>query len=360
MEKNIQTIIENYLKDLELSGVNLTNNRSAIGIFRKYTVDENLDFLKLTIPQAQDYQTYLSTKTNEQGQTHYSRVTVSTLIDKVRRFYDHLKKRKLIHSNPFKEISRVKRVKSLPRNVLTEENMEKLLRVLKEFHKRDNLFDRRKIYRAHVIAELMYSTGARINEVSKLKVSDIDFSRNTVRVHDDKTNKERDCILSEYASKVIRIYVDEMKEYVIFGKNGGDINLLFGSKGHLVIWINEILNNECAALELGRFTSHCFRHSLGFHLLRAGCDIRYVKEILGHENISTTQIYTRVDKLDLKRIVDEYHPRSHGRATSEACDQPRRVTGRDEQGADMDVERAEKHGRAADEIRDQARKVKLA
>ena len=56
-------------------------------------------------------------------------------------------------------------------------------------------------------------------------------------------------------------------------------------------------------------TTHHFRHAVGFHLLRAGCDIRYIKEILGHEELGTTQIYTKVDKLDLKKVIDEFHPR---------------------------------------------------
>ena len=74
-------------------------------------------------------------------------------------------------------------------------------------------------------------------------------------------------------------------------------------------WLNTILNKESKRLGFGHFSSHNFRHAVGYHLLRAGCDIRYIQSILGHKKLSSTQIYTRVDKEDLRRIIDKYHPR---------------------------------------------------
>jgi integrase/recombinase XerD len=299
-----------YLNDLKAQNVRTTTHKSSLNKFFAWERDRGFDFLRLRVSEAHDFQLQLVTKTDETGQARYSAVTVSTIVDQVRRFYDYLRKRKLIHTNPFREIQTIKRKKSLPRNILNEEDMSRLLRVFREFWKGERLNERRRLYRAHVISEFMYATGARINEVMKIKRDDIDFIRNTVTVFDDKTKKGRECILNEYAAKVVRIFVDEMREHVFNAtRNRGKDAALFGAARSLVIWLKDILNKESGKLGLGRFTSHGFRHALGFHLLRAGCDIRFIKEILGHEELGTTQIYTKVDKLDLKNVIDVFHPR---------------------------------------------------
>ncbi len=286
-----QTILTEYLAELKSQGINTTTHKSCMKTFLNHAISAGIDIMRLSITEAQGFQLYLATKTNEDGQIALSKITVVTIIDRVRRFYDYLKRRRLIHANPFNEIQKIKIVKSLPRNILSEENMDRFLRHLKEFWKGDNLFERRRLYRAHVISELMYSTGARINEVMKLKVSDIDFTRNTVVVRDDKTGKSRECILNEYASKVLKIYIDDMRRHIFTRniKRSGDP--LFGAGPSLVISLNGVLNKERG------------------HLLKAGCDIRYIKEILGHEDLGTTQIYTKVDKIDLRDVIDKYHPR---------------------------------------------------
>jgi len=225
-------------------------------------------------------------------------------------FYDYLRKRKLIPANPFREIRKVKRMKGLPKNILNEAQMSAFLKTLKEFWKGADLTERRKLYKAHVIAEFMYSTGSRINEVMKLTADDIDFLRGTVAVRDSKTGKSRECILGEYAAKVLKIYVEDTREYVLFGKNGGDARLLFGSKTNLKTWLNAFLGAECGKLGLPKVTTHHFRHAVGYHLLRAGCDIRYIQELLGHEKLSTTEVYTKVDKEDLRAVLDRFHPRT--------------------------------------------------
>jgi site-specific recombinase XerD len=308
MNEKQSEILKEYLSFLHTQGVKTTNHKSGVRMFLSYANAAGIDILRLRIAEAQEFQLYLATKTKDDGKIALSKVTVSSIVDRVRRFYDYLKKRKLIHANPFNEIQKIKVVKGFPRNILNEGNMDKFLRHLKEFWKGENLFERRRLYRAHVIAELMYSTGARINEVTKLDANDIDFTRNTVLVRDSKTGKSRECILNEYASKILRIYIDDMRECVMTASRRKG-NPLFGGNESLTIWLNGILNKESERLGMGRFTSHNFRHAVGYHLLRAGCDIRYIKEILGHEDLGTTQVYTKVDKEDLRNIIDEFHPR---------------------------------------------------
>jgi site-specific recombinase XerD len=289
--------------------------------FFKWVNDFGFDFIHLCIAEAQEYQLYLCTKTNEDGSVHYSRVTVSTMVDRIRRFYEYLRKIKVIHSNPFNEIQTIRQKKTIPKNILNEEEMSKFLRHFREFNKAKNLIERRRLYRAHVLAEFMYSTGARINEVMKVRREDIDFLRGTVIVYDDKTGKSRECILNEYAAKVLQIFIEEMRSYALVS-NIKRSDSLFGAGSSLVVWFNGVLTSESAKLGLSKVTTHHFRHAVGFHLLRAGCDIRYIKEILGHEELGTTQIYTKVDKQDLKSVIDKFHPRKINRTKSPETESP--------------------------------------
>ncbi|KKP63781.1 MAG: Tyrosine recombinase XerC, partial [candidate division WS6 bacterium GW2011_GWE1_34_7] len=164
-------------------------------------------------------------------------------------------------------------------------------------------------YKSHIIAELMYSTGARINEIANLKPKDIDFNRGVVKLRDTKSRQIRDGILNDYAGKILQIFISEMREYINFGKNNADNSLIFGSKTNLKIWLNEILNKMSIKLEYGKYSAHNIRHSVGTHLLKNGCDIRHIQEILGHKALSSTQIYTKIEKDELRNVIDEFHPR---------------------------------------------------
>jgi len=310
MTEQQRTIMHEYLEELKSAGRSVKNPQGHLKQFFAYSVENEIEFLRLRLPEAQDFQLYLVTRTNDAGSPAYCKATISTVVGSLTTFYDYLRKRKLIPANPFREIRKVKRMKGLPKNILNEAQMSAFLKTLKEFWKGADLTERRKLYKAHVIAEFMYSTGSRINEVMKLTADDIDFLRGTVAVRDSKTGKSRECILGEYAAKVLKIYVEDTREYVLFGKNGGDARLLFGSKTNLKTWLNAFLGAECGKLGLPKVTTHHFRHAVGYHLLRAGCDIRYIQELLGHEKLSTTEVYTKVDKEDLRAVLDRFHPRT--------------------------------------------------
>jgi site-specific recombinase XerD len=303
---------QEYLHHLKALGKSVKNARLSLRLLREYLESTDVDFRHVKIRHAQDFQAYLSTATDDEGGIRYSKGSVQNFMGSVSSFYDHLRRKKIIYSNPFLEVQRVKTGKSLPKNILHEEEMNVFLSHLKRFGKGGSLIQRRNLYKAHVVAELMYSTGARIHEVMKLKPGDLDFTRGTVRITDTKTARVREGILNGFAEKVLRIYVEEMREYVLFGKNNADPDLLFGARAHLKTWLNGILGKESEKCGLGKFTSHHFRHAVGYHLLRGGCDIRFIQEILGHKQLHSTQIYTKVDKDDLKSVLDEFHPRRLG------------------------------------------------
>jgi site-specific recombinase XerD len=301
---------EAYLKELKLSGKSVKHVTYALGIFFSFLAENDLDLATLRINPAQEFQLYLITRPDESGKARYSKASVLNLIGSVSNFYEFLKRKKVVYANPFLEIDRVKRNESLPKNVLSEKNMDRFLSRLGAFGEMRTLSAKRRLYKAHVVAELMYSTGARVNEISKLKPADIDLEGETVKLKDSKTGKERIAFLNPYALGVLKIYLEETRNNVLFGKNGGDKNLLFGSKTHLKTWLNAILRKEGDSLGFENLTSHSFRHAVGYHLLRGGIDIRYIQEILGHKNLSATQVYTKVDKEGLRKVLEQYHPRA--------------------------------------------------
>jgi len=307
MNKEQKEILAEYIEYLKVRKRNYLGRKSSIKIYFNYLESSGIDFLMVRIPEAQEFQHYLTTLTDDKGKPYYSSVTVVTIVGRVTTFYNYLKRKKYIFSNPFLEIERIKRSKSLPADILNEKEMNKFLKGLRNFMRGKDLIERRQIYKAHVIAEVMYSTGARINEVTTMKITDIDFIRGTIKLRDSKTGKEREGILNNYTEKVLRLYIDEMREHILLRNNNMD--LLFGSSGSIKIWINKILARECERMKLGKITSHHFRHAIGYHLLKGGCDIRYIQEILGHKELSTTQIYTKVVKEDLRGVLDTYHPR---------------------------------------------------
>jgi site-specific recombinase XerD len=319
-EEQSKILIE-YIEHLKFTGKSIKNPKHALNIMFDYMNENNIEFENSKIKDAEDFQSYLATRTDDDPSTSsskcwasnklkYTSITVSGIIARIKTFYEYLKDKRMIYANPFDQIKRIKTGKSLPKNILNEEDMNRLLNALKNFNAGKTLKQRKKLYKMHVISELMYSTGARINEVISLTKDDADFERSVIRLYDRKTKQSRFGFLNEYANKILKIYTEQMRDYVLFGSNNADMRLLFGSRYNLRQMVNDEVNGISRRLKLGHFASHNFRHAVGYHLLKNGCDIRYIQEILGHKKISSTQVYTKVDRKDLKNVIDKFHPRT--------------------------------------------------
>jgi site-specific recombinase XerD len=276
--------------------------------FFLYLEENGYELYEVNYKKAQDYQTCIATLEEPDGGIHYSTSTVRSMTYAAGSFYDFLKTKGIALTNPFKHIRIIKGRKRLPKHIPKEDLMGKFLDSLKCFWKGKSLRQRRELYKVHVIAELMYATGLRISEVAGLTCDDIDLEAGIVLVRDGKGRKDRKAYLNEYAAKVLGIYMSEMREYVNHNKGS---SMLFGVKDGKCLdkALNGRLKDTGKALGIKRFTSHSFRHSLGFHLLRRGCAINFIQLILGHDKISSTSIYTKVEKTDLRSQLDIYHPR---------------------------------------------------
>jgi len=201
--------------------------------------------------------------------------------------------------NKLENIERLKTSKNLPK-VLTIEEVDKLLDI-----ELNTPFD----YRNKAMLELMYSSGLRVSELLSLTLTDIDLNNNLVKVF-GKGSKERIIPIGDYATNALSTYIDEYRIKLI--KRPTDILFLNNhgnnmSRSGFFKIIESIASNKGIKKEL---SPHTLRHSFATHMLECGADLRSIQELLGHENMSTTSIYTHVRSDLLRENYDNFHPRS--------------------------------------------------
>ena len=281
MAVNEKNLLETYLQELAASGYEKGLKWASCRLTRlfEYLEENELNLEDVGVKEAQGYQGWLL-ETGRKDLKSYARGSIHNFLKEAVRFYGFLKKKGVVYTNAFAEVKRVRVELKLPRNILKEKQMNLLLEELSRFEGRKGLQNKVRRYKVHVICELQYSTALRIGEVAGLKEEDIDWKRGVVELREGKGGKSRSVFLNEYAKQLLGLYVKQMRNLVMCGNNNKE--LLFGAgAGRLMTIVNEELSEVASLLELGRFTSHGFRHAVGFHLLKAGCDIRFIQDILG-------------------------------------------------------------------------------
>ncbi|TAG56530.1 MAG: site-specific tyrosine recombinase XerD [Cytophagales bacterium] len=169
--------------------------------------------------------------------------------------------------------------------------------------------------RNRAMMELMYSSGLRVSEVVNLKLSNILFEIGFLRVT-GKGNKERIIPVGNDALKFIKIYIENVRNQIIPQK-GAENFVFFNNKGKNLSRIMVFMFIQKYAKDAGidkKVSPHTFRHSFATHLIEGGADLRAVQEMLGHESITTTEIYTHLDREFLRQMILEFHPRSSVRS----------------------------------------------
>lgn len=165
--------------------------------------------------------------------------------------------------------------------------------------------------RNRAILEVLYSSGLRVSEVVELKRANIYFDLGFLRVV-GKGNKERLVPIGRDAMKYLRIYLDEIRAQLPIQKDFEGFVFLNG-RGRKLSRVSIFLIIKSLARKIGlkkSISPHTFRHSFATHLIEGGADLRAVQEMLGHESITTTEIYTHLDRDYLKQVIREFHPRS--------------------------------------------------
>ncbi len=161
-----------------------------------------------------------------------------------------------------------------------------------------------------VLLEVLYGCGLRVSELVNLKISDLYPEEGYIRII-GKGNKERLVPLGKLAAKQIKLYLQEVRVHIMPKKEAQDI-LFLSNRGRALSRIMVFIIVKDATRKAGirkNISPHTFRHSFATHLIENGADLRAVQEMLGHKSITTTEIYTHIDRRHLREAIDRFHPR---------------------------------------------------
>lgn len=254
--------------------------------------------LRVSYQQLQDFLHFIA----ELGMSSFSQARI---LSGVKAFYKFLVMEELISDDPTVLLEGPKLGRKLP-DTLSFDEIEKLLAAID--------LSSPEGQRNRAILEVLYSCGLRVSECVELKLNHLyleDKEVGFVRVI-GKGNKERLVPIGKDATKYLRIYISQVRPLIAVQK-GYEGHVFLNRRGKKLtrVMIFTIIKNLGATIGLKKTISpHTFRHSFATHLLEGGADLRAVQEMLGHESITTTEIYTHLDRDYLKQVIQEFHPRS--------------------------------------------------
>lgn len=228
------------------------------------------------------------------------RKTISRYISTFRSFWSYLAKQSIVNKNPWKQIKLPKQTLNLPKVLPTED----ILNFLNNINTSSPIGFRNK-----VICETLYGLGLRVAELCSLKLNDCNFEKQECLIH-GKGNYQRIVYIGDVTLSIIRDYVKNVR---IIWKTNESTTLFINKKGNPLSErsIQRIVK-ECA-LKQGfnkPITPHTFRHCYASDMYKGGADLAIIKELLGHKNLTTTEIYTHVANEDLAQTLNESHPRA--------------------------------------------------
>lgn len=221
-------------------------------------------------------------------------------ISALKSFFNYLVFEGLIKDSPISNIEAPKLERKLP-EVLTEDEINQLIKSVNLNH----VFGQRN----KTIIEVLYGTGIRVSELVNLKLSNIFFRESILKVN-GKGDKERFVPLGKIASTEIKTYLNIRDRMKIDSKNTDILFINRYGRKLTRSMIFKIIKDASKSIGLEKKISpHTLRHSFATHLLKNGADLRTIQLILGHESITTTEIYTHLDTFHLEEVLKKYHPR---------------------------------------------------
>ena len=295
MDKLINQFIEYLEYEKGYSKKTIISYEKDLELFNKYLKENKIE--NITNIDYNTIRKYLS----HMHEKKYESSSISRKISTLRSFFKYNLKEKNIKNNPMTLISNPKKEKKLPK-YLNYEEMEKLLNSI-DTSELEGIRDR-------LIIELLYSTGIRVSELVNIKIKDIKIKENQINIL-GKGNKERIVLFGEKAKEMIKIYLNAYKEY--FKGNILNDYLLINKKGKqlttnkIELIVKDVLKKSSLKLNI---SPHTLRHTFATHMLDSGADLKSVQELLGHENLKTTAIYTHISNERLKHVFVNSHPRA--------------------------------------------------
>ena len=269
---------------------------TAVAMQTNHKVDGQ--FLSVDVNTVRGYLAFLNEK-------QYSKATVARKLATLRSFYKFLVKTNQLSTNPVTAVRTPKQEKRLPR-FLEYDQVKKLL----ETPPMDNWLGARD----RAILETLYSTGMRVSELVALNMDDIDFLGEVVHIR-GKGKKERIAPIGSSALQVIQHYI-EFRNKRAQSNSNFDSKVLFVNKHGRRLSTRSVRRKMDKYLKMAgldpAISPHTLRHSFATHMLNNGADLRSVQELLGHQSLSTTQVYTHLTTRKLKEVYEGAHPRSKG------------------------------------------------
>ena len=292
-----KAIFNQYLKDSGYAEKTIEGRNHYLSLFFSY-LPYRKDLRDVTRKEIEKFFYYLQTVISKKTGKLYGAKTKQMIVSGVKLFFRALYVNGSILFNPSRDISILKSDSDTKKEIFTEEEISRFLDGIDIF-----------LYtglRDRTLYELIYSSGLRGGEASNLNCSDIDLKNRMVLIRHGKGGKDRIVPVSETAAKFLKKYIS--------GRKGAETPLFQSGKGRLG---KQAINSHLKKLlkDQGSYrkglTVHSIRHSTATHLLNHGADLRFVQELLGHDSIETTVIYTNYKQEEMKKIYKTYHPREN-------------------------------------------------
>ncbi|MGM7681711.1 tyrosine recombinase XerC [Cytobacillus sp. Hm23] len=297
VNKQLQLFIEYLQIEKNYSEYTIMHYKNDILHFLQFMNQQAID--KLLDVSYADVRIYLT----ELHSKKYARKSIARKVSCLRSFFAFLLREELVNENPFSIVALPKQEQRIPQ-FLYEEELKQLFAV--------SDITTPLGLRNQAILELLYATGIRVSECCNIQIQDLDFSIGTVLVT-GKGNKQRYVPFGSFAHESIEKYISEGRQ-ILQDKSQVKTGHLFlnyrgeplTARGVRVI-LDKMIKQASITIHI---SPHVLRHTFATHLLNEGADMRSVQELLGHEHLSSTQIYTHVTKDHLRNIYMKHHPRA--------------------------------------------------
>lgn len=297
MKNNIEEYISYITNEKHYSDNTIINYKTDLNLFYIFCVENKIDNISLI-----DYQT-IRRFLNYLVDNKYSNKAMARHISSLRSFFKYLKKNKIIENNPMTLISNPKVEKKLPKVVYNKE--------LDEIFKVPDISTPLGI-RDLLILELLYSTGVRVSELVSIKIKDISFNSKEIRIF-GKGSKERIVLFGNRCEDILEKYINNARDKLVSDNTKDDFLLLSNTgrkmdQREIRYIIDDIVTKTGLKIHI---SPHVLRHTFATDLLNNGADLRSVQQLLGHESLSTTTIYTHITNERLRNVYLHSHPRAH-------------------------------------------------
>jgi integrase/recombinase XerD len=303
MSAKTRRLLDYFEQDLELRLGKRTvpNYLHDVAEFLEWLSERGLELTEVRPQDVETYQNALLALRKKDGKA-YSIGNQHNRLSAIKSLFRFLYQRGYVLSDPTTRLDYHLKESRLPRTILTEKEVRKLIDSANDTSPR-GLRDR-------AMFELLYATGLRATELANLTPWDVNLEERTLRISQGKGRKDRNVPLTRAACEAIEVYLELGRVKLLRSKQ---VPFLFlaneGGWLHRAI-LSRLIGRHARKARIGKtVTAHTFRHSVATHLLKGRADIRHIQMLLGHHSLRTTERYTHVEISDLRRVIARAHPR---------------------------------------------------